>query len=285
MIIFDNVYVEGFDHKKYILNFHIPLGKTTLVVMPSGIDKIEFAKYIIGLSKPISGSIIREIKESSIKPTIYIPEQLANELLLMDILNTVDSEIYREIVKIIKSIGYEIYTNKYSIEIPDIVKKLVLILYTLYSARYLTVLIEPYLGLDKKLLSLLSYEFKRLNSNNLTIIVLTSNMEFLKTDIDLYDYAIVIESENVITEGDREKYKSKPIFAGLEIYEVWSSEKIIDYFRNIEGFNGYLKIDQSRYMLFIDSRYRWNFLIKINELYRNRVISMYKHIDRKSIGV
>lgn len=285
MIIFDNVYVKGFDKKEYILSFHIPLNKTTLIVLPSSVDKLEFAKYIAGLSTPVMGKVIHEFGEIVIKPTIYFPEQLSGELMILDVLNTLSPEVYRELVKIIRGIGYgDIDKDKLSIEIPDIVKKILLILFSLYTARYLSILIEPWLGLDNKLLSILSTEFKKLNSSNLTIVVLTNNIEFLKTEMDLYNYAVIVESEKGVIEGDRDKFRSRDIFAGLEIYEIWSRENVLNQLSNIEGFNGYLKIEKTKYLLFIDSKYKWVFLRKINELYRNRVVSYYRSVERELIG-
>lgn len=285
LIIFDQVSVKSFDNKEYVLSFQIPLGKTTIIILPSSIDKKEIAKLIAGLSKPEKGSVIHEFGETSIKPTIYIPEQLPDELDLVSIVKKLKPELCGEIIRIIKSIGYDLYVDKTISETPDYVIKIFLILYALYSADKLSILIEPFIGLDHRLLSLLSIEFRKLNSNNLTIVILTNNSEFLKTSIEIYDYAIVVESETNIVTGDRNRFVSKKILEGLEVYEVLGRRNIINHLVDIEGFNGYLKIDQNKYLLFIDSRFKWVFLKKINELYKNRSILHYRYLNRESIGL
>lgn len=281
MIVFDNVVVKGFDQVEYVLNFHVPFNKTTLIILPSSVSKVEIAEYIAGLSKPIRGNIIRELGSRVVKPTIYIPEQLVNELLLVDIVNSLNPNVFREISSLINSIGYRLEFGKLSLEIPEIIKKLFLILYTLYSADYLAILIEPFLEFDNKILSILSSEFKRLNSRDLTIVILTSMHEYLESRVDLYDYAVVIEPGYVI-EGERDKFKTTVFPTNIEIYEIWSRESIVNKLLSIDGFSGYLKISSNKYFVFINSKYRSIFLNIVNEMIRNKHIAYFRQIVRET---
>lgn len=282
MIILDKVVVKGLDNKDYTLSFHIPLHRTTLITLPSSIDKIEVTKYIAGLSKPVSGSVIHEYGDRAIKHSIYIPEHVPHEMHLTSIIHSIAPGVFREITNLLKNIDYKIELDELSIETPDVVKKLFLILYTLYSADYLSVLVEPYIGLDNKLLSILSSEYKRLNSRGLTIIILTNTREYVKTEIDLHDYFVVVEPSGEIFEGDREKFRKRIIPSGLEICEVWSRVDVVSKLSGISGFNGYLRINHRKYLLFIDSRYRWVFLRLLNEMYRNKLITYYKFVGKES---
>ncbi len=284
MIIFDNVYVKGFDGREYRLSFHIPTPSISMVVLPSNIDKYLLAEYIARIEEPVKGKVIYEEVMENVKPRIYVGQYVEDELVMIgDILSKVlDLGEYTRFERICKSLGVEIGPRTRMSDLPYHVRKLITILYTLYRSRGVSILIEPFNELDDVSLALIFQESRVLKEERkLTIIVLTNTKAFLEYGI--YEYAVVIDIDGSIIEGDIEKFRGRDILVNTYTYEVRGDPSILASIVNIPGLKGFVEIKRGVYWIVVDQRFRWTFVSNVQKLVREKKINYLKFLGKQRL--
>ncbi len=278
LIIFDNVVIKSYDDREYVLNFHIPTPSISLIIVPSLLDKHLIGKYISGYKKPIRGNIVYESIEID-KPGLFINDLIEdpNILIYRFLYDTLDSKDFSYIIRMLKSMGIHIDRDTVLSELPRPIRFFIGILYTLLISNNLVVLIEPFEGLDQKIMTTIKYEILRKRVNDSTIIIISST----KTYIDLleYEYLVTIIGENEVYEGELRRFKRKNILENTTIYEVIGGKEILDRISTHKGFKGYFKVSKNTYWIFIDPRYRFRLLNVLKELTHERVIKRIKKVE------
>lgn len=284
LIILDRVSIRGYDGQEYTLTFHIPSSITTLIVLPNTIDLGKIAKLLTGLEKPGKGIIKFEFGKKEIKTFIYEPLFIDDPYInIYELLYELLGESIDDLLRIIEGLGFKIDREKIGKELPRSLKKLLSILYILYKEGDLTVLVEPYSELDNTMLSILYHEIKRFNSKGKTIVVLTNSPFYLRAEIDLYDYAIVVDRNGEITTGDHTKFKGREILRNTYIYEVRGSHDFLEKLIRNPGLKGFVKIGKNYYWVFVERGYRLLIGKVLQECLRKKLITYYRFLGRQRI--
>jgi len=284
--VFDRVLVRGYDGKDYELTFHIPSSSTTLLVLPGTINIKTIAKLLTGLEKPKKGIIRYEFgKEEKFGSTLYEPGFLDDPYVnIYELLHSLlEAGAANEILRICEGLGFRINKETLNIELPRSLRKLISILYTLHSRGKLSVLIEPFAELDDTMLAILNHEMRRLNNNGKTIVAITNNSVYLRTEFDLYDYAIIINRDGKIVSGDKEKFKGKEILRNTYVYEVRGKQEFIEKIIGIPGLKGFIKLTKNHYWVFVERGYKHLIAQSLHDCLKEKLIIRYRFIGQQKI--
>jgi hypothetical protein len=282
LIILDRAEIPGYDGRIHRLTFHIPLRQTTLIVVPSSIDKYTLARIIAGREKLSEGIIKYEVK-GKIYTSIYLPDYSNDYVRIYELLSDLRKDLVDEILRICSGLGFELREDIILADVPRPYKELIGILYTLYSPSNISILVEPFVEFDDIFLSLLANEFEKLVMGDKTIVVITSNTSYLWHKIDLYDYAIVVGNDDSITSGDRDRFKGREILRNTYTYEVAGDPVFLKELVEQPGVKGYVRISKNAYWVFVERGYRYSIARFLERIYREKKILRYRFIGYQRI--
>lgn len=185
MIGVNNISFSYNNTKPYLIDnlyFTLPTGSYVSVIGENGSAKTTLIKLMVGILKPIKGSI--NIKSSSIG---YVPQKLDNfnsqfPITVYEVLNT-----HRKILKIkdktcitdaLKSVGMLDYTNSLIGNLSGGQQQKVFIAKALIGDRDILILDEPSTGVDNKSMKEIYNIITHLNKNHgITVVSIEHNLD------------------------------------------------------------------------------------------------------------
>jgi ABC-type Mn2+/Zn2+ transport system ATPase subunit len=210
IIKFEDV-VLGYGGKTILpsINLKIETGDFLGIVGPNGAGKTTFLKAILDIIKPISGKIIHQHKLKF----GYVPQRESlDELFPLTVRDIVMMAKYPANISFKRINSHEVDEALEKLEIDGISKKLyrdisggqkqrTLIARALAAKPDVLVLDEPTNGMDMKAEALIMRILKKLNSENLTIIMVTHLLNLVAT----YAKTVILLNGDVII-GEVDKY-------------------------------------------------------------------------------
>lgn len=250
MIIFDKVYIKGFDNYEYVLNFRINPKTLNAIVTPSLFDKRTLVKLITGSSTPMRGRVY--VGENIRKIGVYDPEWKPPPLMRIHeyvAVTTGSDDLFYYLAEQLGKLGVKV--DEYSVfeNLPQPIVNLITLYTTLSVPRDLYILIDPFEYLDETLLNFTMSILRENVRKGGTVVVITSNRTCAKTF--RFDQYVEVSKHELSLKTVPQRNIEIP--EDCLIYEAMLGEKTSEnFFKSImelKGFRGVLLIRNKAYIL------------------------------------